>query len=422
MLRLPLLEALVPGGVTPGSILAVEFEPHSPWYEASQTLAAQAVAKGIRTDYHVFQRTPQDVFRALRRLGVSATAAGRGRRLRVIDSFTAQTGLGEPKHQDPYAFASLSLRLSDWKTGALGVLREAGERDLLHIDDNDSALATVNSEDEILDFFRTRSFAAGRDRRITFLHGFATGVHSRRFYRNLETLVDGVFDFASKERGGAIEHLARVRMLRGRTCDTRWRPLQVSSTGEVSVRAAPAREGPRQRTRADRQLVAIMFTDVVGFTTLAQRNEARALALVREGQLLARPCFEKYGGREVKSLGDGSLVVFPSAVESVRCALDLQRRIARRNRAALRKPALLLRVGIHLGDVVEEGDDVVGDAVNVASRLEPLAEPGGICVSGQLLDQVRNKVPLSATPVDRPTLKHVEAPIEVFRIRTPVRR
>jgi len=165
-----------------------------------------------------------------------------------------------------------------------------------------------------------------------------------------------------------------------------------------------------------RRLAAIMFTDLVGFTTLGQRDEEEALRLRREHQALVRPLLVVHGGREVKTLGDGFLIEFPSAVESVRCAVKIQEALARRNALPSSKVDIVLRIGIHVGDVVGEGDDIVGDAVNVASRIEPLAEPGGISISSSVYDQVRNKLRLPIEKVGSRTLKNVELPVDVYRV------
>jgi adenylate cyclase len=159
-----------------------------------------------------------------------------------------------------------------------------------------------------------------------------------------------------------------------------------------------------------------MFTDLVGFTKLAQRDEEEALRLRKEHQSLVRPLFAAHGGREVKTMGDGFLVEFSSAVESVRCAVAIQEAMAQRNALPSSKEPVVLRVGIHVGDVVEEGDDILGDAVNVASRVEPLAEPGGICLTGSVFDQVRNKLPLGLEKVGSRELKNVEFPVDIYRV------
>jgi adenylate cyclase len=118
----------------------------------------------------------------------------------------------------------------------------------------------------------------------------------------------------------------------------------------------------------------------------------------------------------VKSLGDGFLVEFSSAAGSVRCAIAIQEAVARRNAQPASTEPILLRVGIHVGDVIGDGEDIVGDAVNVASRIEPLADPGGICVSGRVFDQVRNKLPFPWEKIGSRTLKNVDFPIDIYRV------
>ncbi len=166
-----------------------------------------------------------------------------------------------------------------------------------------------------------------------------------------------------------------------------------------------------------RRLAAIMFTDLVGFTKLGQHDEETALRVRREHQALLRPLFASFGGHEVKSLGDGFLVEFASAVEAVKCAVEIQRAVAGRNASVGPTEQFRLRVGLHSGDVVEEDGDILGDAVNVASRIEPLAEPGGICLSGSVHEQVRNKLPILFERIGLRTLKNVEEPVEIYRVR-----
>ncbi|MCI4352640.1 MAG: tetratricopeptide repeat protein [Thermoplasmata archaeon] len=170
------------------------------------------------------------------------------------------------------------------------------------------------------------------------------------------------------------------------------------------------------RTPGDRLLAAIMFTDIVGFTKLTQQDEGAALRLLEEHRSIVRPLFSARGGREVKTLGDGFMVEFASAVESVECAVEIQAALARRN--ASRKPAkrLLVRVGVHVGDVVREGTDLVGDGVNIASRIEPLARPGGICITGAVWEQVRNKVKVRVEKLRALHLKNVSSPIDVYQL------
>jgi adenylate cyclase len=168
-----------------------------------------------------------------------------------------------------------------------------------------------------------------------------------------------------------------------------------------------------------RRLAAIVFTDIVGFATMAQADEAAALRLLDEQRALLRPLVSEHGGRVIKTLGDGFLLEFPSAVESVRCARKIQDTFHQRNESAEAHRKIVLRVGIHVGDILGDGEDIAGDAVNVAARLEPLADPGGICVSGQVIDHIRNKLPVAWQQLAAPRLKNIEAPIQVYRLHAP---
>ena len=162
-----------------------------------------------------------------------------------------------------------------------------------------------------------------------------------------------------------------------------------------------------------------MFTDIAGYTALTQRDEALSMKLLEEHRALVRPFFPKHGGREVKTIGDAFLVEFGSALEAVRCAYDIQQSLHELNldRSADRK--VELRVGIHLGDVIHSQRDVYGDAVNVASRIEPLAAAGGVCISEQVHDQVRNKLEFPMVSLGRRELKNVAEAVEVFRVVLP---
>lgn len=169
----------------------------------------------------------------------------------------------------------------------------------------------------------------------------------------------------------------------------------------------------------DRHLAAIMFTDMIGYTALGQRNESLSLAMVEEQRRLIRPIIGRHNGREVKTIGDAFLVEFPNAVDAVRCGYDIQRAIREFNLTLDFDRRIHLRVGIHLGEVVESLGDISGDAVNVASRIEPLADDGGVCLSRQVYDHVKNKIDLQMTSLGAKSLKNVAELTEVFKIVPP---
>ncbi|MBI2947072.1 MAG: tetratricopeptide repeat protein [Verrucomicrobia bacterium] len=168
-----------------------------------------------------------------------------------------------------------------------------------------------------------------------------------------------------------------------------------------------------------RKLAAIMFTDMVGYTALTQRNEKLALQLLEEHRLLLRKLFPRFNGREIETAGDGFLVEFASALEAARCAIEIQRSLAARNIAAPPEGQIRLRIGIHVGDVVQKDGKLLGDGVNIAARLQPLAEPGGICISIDVARQIRHNLEATVVNVGEKELKNVKLPMEVCRIVLP---
>ena len=165
-----------------------------------------------------------------------------------------------------------------------------------------------------------------------------------------------------------------------------------------------------------RRLAAVMFTDIVGYSSLTQQNEQLAVELLEEHRRIVRPVIARHRGREVKTMGDAFLIEFDSALEATRCAINIQAMLHDYNQRSTVERRIHVRIGIHLGDVLQRQSDVLGDAVNIASRIEPLAEPDGICISGQVFDQVRNKLDCSIESLGPRQLKNIELPIEVYRI------
>ncbi|HZW56979.1 MAG TPA: adenylate/guanylate cyclase domain-containing protein [Nitrososphaerales archaeon] len=168
---------------------------------------------------------------------------------------------------------------------------------------------------------------------------------------------------------------------------------------------------------SERKLAAIMFTDIVGYSALTQRNEALALRLLEQHNEITRGVLSKYDGVEVKTIGDSFLVEFKSALAAIECAYELQKALHEYNEKSNEK--LLVRIGIHIGDVVHKGNDVFGDAVNIASRIESFAEGGGVCISEQVYAQVRNKTLHRIVRLEPRQLKNITFPVGIYRIVMP---
>ena len=170
--------------------------------------------------------------------------------------------------------------------------------------------------------------------------------------------------------------------------------------------------------RAHRRLAAILAADVVGYSRLMEQDETGTLASLkaRWGKIV-RPFIAEHHGRLVKLMGDGVLVEFGSAVDAVQCAIILQEQMAQANEGLPEAGRIFLRIGINLGDVIIEEGDLFGDGVNVAARLESLAEPGGICLSGSVYDQVKRKLPVDFAALGPQMLKNIAEPVHVYRIR-----
>ena len=168
-----------------------------------------------------------------------------------------------------------------------------------------------------------------------------------------------------------------------------------------------------------RRLAAIMFTDIVGYTALTQSDESLALDVLDRHNRLLRPFFPKYHGREVKTIGDSFLVEFDSALDACMCAIQIQNFLHDYNLSSKDEWKIKLRIGIHLGDVIHRNNDVFGDAVNIASRIQPLANPEGVCISEQVYDQIQNKISYPLRQLEKTELKNVKALINVYTIVLP---
>jgi adenylate cyclase len=167
-----------------------------------------------------------------------------------------------------------------------------------------------------------------------------------------------------------------------------------------------------------RKLAAILVTDIVGYSRLAGADEERTLARIRGLRSdLVEPTIAAHRGRVVKRTGDGSIVEFRSVVDAVRCAIEMQNGMAERNAGVPPERRIEFRVGVHVGDVVEESDgDLMGDGVNIAARLEGVAKPGAICLSEQAYWQVKGRLDLKVTDLGATNLKNIAEPIRVYSL------
>jgi adenylate cyclase len=166
-----------------------------------------------------------------------------------------------------------------------------------------------------------------------------------------------------------------------------------------------------------RRLSAIFAADMVGYSRLMEADETGTLNRQKaHRQELINPAVAEFHGRIVKEIGDGILVEFPSVVEAVQCAVKIQRTMPQREADLPQDRQIVYRIGINMGDIVVESNDIYGDGVNVAARLEALAEPGGICISGMAYDQIDGRDEFDCVFLGEQTLKNISRPIRIYRV------
>jgi adenylate cyclase len=167
----------------------------------------------------------------------------------------------------------------------------------------------------------------------------------------------------------------------------------------------------------ERRLAAILIADVVGYSRLSQIDEEGTRVRFQADQNdVFEPAIERHHGRLVKTMGDGLLVEFQSVVDALRCAVEVQQLKTKQRAAALPEHRLEFRIGINLGDIIVEGEDIQGDGVNIADRIQALAEPGGISISGTTYDQVKSKIPVGFASLGEQRLKSITEPVRVYRV------
>src|SRR5271168_4686140 len=165
-----------------------------------------------------------------------------------------------------------------------------------------------------------------------------------------------------------------------------------------------------------RKLAAIMAVDVVGYARLMGEDEAGTARAVKEHRDAARPIVAGRGGRIVKTMGDGLLLDFPSVVDAVECAIAIQKLMAERNADTPEAKRIVYRIGVNLGDVLIEGEDILGEGVNIAARLEGLCEPGGVAISRQIYDQIDGRLAFRFRNLGPQKLKNIAKEVEAFAL------
>ena len=196
--------------------------------------------------------------------------------------------------------------------------------------------------------------------------------------------------------------------LRRRIAATKWPGRELVT--DVSQVAATA--------RAERRLAAIMVADIVGYSRLVEQDEAGTLSAIRElRREVIYPLLAEHQGRIVKLMGDGAIVEFASVVDAVACAVAIQKSVTHRRAKTPAAKRIVFRIGVNLGDVVVEGDDLLGDGVNVAARLEQLCEPGGVLISGAAYDHLKGKLELALEPRGEQRLKNISEPVRAYRVQ-----
>src|SRR6201987_2371504 len=172
----------------------------------------------------------------------------------------------------------------------------------------------------------------------------------------------------------------------------------------------------KQPVRVGRRLAAIVAADVAGYSRLMGLDEVGTARALREHRKVTDALVAKHGGGLVKSTEDGVLLEFSSVVDAVECAVAVQEVMAERNEGVPADRQMLFRIGINLGDILIEGDDILGDGVNVAARLEGIAEPGGVCISSSAYEQVKGKVAIEFADLGEQVLKNIARPIRAYAV------
>lgn len=243
-LTLAILDVLVPDGIKYGASYLVEFGPDSPWFETSLTIAASALRTGSRTEYHTYMHPPREVREAFSRMGLNVKDLELKDHLRILDTYDVMTGLAQAetpvgmRAKGREAYEHQSFDLNHWSSKVVTMIREGvvdDEKNWLHIDDNTSTMCHYTDEKQMIDTWRTRIIPYAKVRGLAMLHSVMMGIASDSFYKQFESLCDGIIEFRSSDEGGQVEHFARTRTLRGTSSDNRWRKLELHNDGSVTI-------------------------------------------------------------------------------------------------------------------------------------------------------------------------------------------
>lgn len=272
---------------------------------------------------------------------------------------------------------------------------------------------------ECRDFWLWTVYAAiGLGLLIAFIIGKRTLREQLEFDRNRKKLEARKIADAEEERMRAVPNVGAI-------ADTELSQEELAAKIGQALKAR-AQESPmiapkertdgRSEASPQQELAAIMLTDMVGYTGSMERDEQRTYAKLLEHNKIVRVEIAKHRGREIKTIGDAFLVIYRSALDAVNCAIAIQRALAECNLAKDGTDKILIRIGVHLGEVMITANDVFGDGVNIAARIEPLAEPGGICVTGEVFALVRKKIELKFERLEGVQLKNIAIAPDIYRI------
>ena len=212
-------------------------------------MVGEAIQRQVKTEYHCFMHHPDEVKEDLRTLGVAKERLQSEDTLRILDTYSATTGLGgsKPLEKIAVSYEAESIRLREWAERMADTIKRGPseeEQEWLHIDDNTSVLLQYNTENEILDHWRIRAIPYARARKLAMVHSLVTGVASTSFYRKFESICDGIIDFRTSEESGRMNSYVRARRTRGSLNDSQWRRIRLGANSWVTVESDPTGQLP----------------------------------------------------------------------------------------------------------------------------------------------------------------------------------